>query len=372
MPQLKSGRHVALSATPYLDALASANDDSAYFAIVALRLHASTPGALRDHLVIEYFLEGEGTPPNAPTHPSGYCVADVLEGRSDWTTDEVAEFRQFIEQEPRFGAWLQSQFDEIDHTIRKSPHWESELQVLDELPDGLDVATIKRAIIQKSAMEFGAMAQLRGVSTQPVAEPLGALVDGESPVAEAQPLRQSALPDELRDLILAMARREDVHSVSCQFRDAQLWEGLLQEQVRRARLSGKPPRDAFFLCGPDGGIPGIAKMHPGLEDLPEDEWFTGDTLEEKLGGRIHIPYEGVCGADLFVYPSWRAIYPEHWTEDGAELDWATAMKPCNHLLIERDLGEPSCATRTGPIAGTWWLYSSNAPYKPCSPFHQAE
>jgi len=34
------------------------------------------------------------------------------------------------------------------------------------------------------------------------------------------------------------------------------------------------------------------------------------------------------------------------------------------------LDEPSCARRIGPIAGNWWLYSSKAPSKPCSPFHR--
>lgn len=84
MPQLKSGRHVAVSASPYLDALAADKDESRYFAIVALRLHAGTPQALRDHLVIGYFGEDQGTPPDAPSYNSGYCVSDVLEGRSDW------------------------------------------------------------------------------------------------------------------------------------------------------------------------------------------------------------------------------------------------------------------------------------------------
>lgn len=173
------------------------------------------------------------------------------------------------------------------------------------------------------------------------------------------------LPDELRELILAMAGREDVHSVSCQFQDIRLWEGLLAEQIRRARKTGKPPREAFFLCGPDSGIPGIAKLHHGIEDLPPEQWFDGSTLEERMRGHIHIPYEGVCGADLFVYPAWRVISPEAWQRDGAELDWATGNQLCNHLLIEQDLGEPSCATRLGPIAGSWWLYSSKAPYKDC-------
>jgi hypothetical protein len=50
--------------------------------------------------------------------------------------------------------------------------------------------------------------------------------------------------------------------------------------------------------------------------------------------------------------AWRRINPAAWAKDGAELDWATASKPCNRLLIEQDLGEPVCATRIGPIAGT--------------------
>jgi len=181
-------------------------------------------------------------------------------------------------------------------------------------------------------------------------------------------MTRSDISDELRDFILSMARRDDVNSVSCQFHDFRLWKGLLAEQARRATLSDKSPRDAFFLCGPDSGIHGVAKHHAGLEGIPPDKWFTGGTLEEKMGGDIHIPYEGVCGADFFVYPDWRRVYPEAWKKKGAELDWATAMKPCNYLLIDRDLGDPVCATRTSPVAG-WWLYSSTAPYKDCNPFH---
>ncbi len=177
------------------------------------------------------------------------------------------------------------------------------------------------------------------------------------------------ISDELRDLIISMAGREDVHSVSCQFRDAELWKFLMEEQVRRAKDQGKSPRDAFFLCGPDSGIPGIAKLYSSLDEVPEEECFDGSTLEERLGGDIHIPYEGVCGADLFVYPTWRKVYPEAWAREGAQLDSATSMKRCNHLLLYGDFGESACATRIGPIDG-WWLYSSTAPYKDCNPFHR--
>lgn len=176
--------------------------------------------------------------------------------------------------------------------------------------------------------------------------------------------------EELVDLILAMAARDDVRSVSCPFGGERLWRGLMEEQLRRAKASGAALEDAFFLAGSDAGISGIAKDFPGMDEVPEEQWYDGSTLEERMGGRIHIPYEGVCGADLLVYPDWRKIYPEYWARPGARIDSATAGKPCNHLLIEQDLGEAACVTRTGPIAGTWWLYSSTAPSKDCSPVHQ--
>ncbi|MDG4596310.1 MAG: hypothetical protein P9F75_11595 [Candidatus Contendobacter sp.] len=160
MPQLKSGRHVALSASPYLDALISGPDESKYFAIVALCLNVPTPDALRDHLVVGYFVEGEGTPPDAQSYNSGYCVADVLEGRSDWSPEEVEEFRAFL-TEPRLGPWLQAQFDEINQAIQGNPVWASKLLENELASSDIDVPMIKRAIIQKSAMEPNAMAQLR-------------------------------------------------------------------------------------------------------------------------------------------------------------------------------------------------------------------
>jgi len=54
MPQLRSGRHVSVSASPYLDALVAEKEEFRYVAIVALRVHANRPEALREHLVIGY------------------------------------------------------------------------------------------------------------------------------------------------------------------------------------------------------------------------------------------------------------------------------------------------------------------------------
>ncbi len=78
MPQFAGGRHVALSASPYLGGLAAERIESTYFAVVALRLHAATTQSLRDHLVIGYVVEGRGTPPNMRSCNCGGCVADRL------------------------------------------------------------------------------------------------------------------------------------------------------------------------------------------------------------------------------------------------------------------------------------------------------
>lgn len=158
MPQLKTGRHVAFSVTPYLDALSDDSDEVRYFAIIALAIHASSLDELRDHVLICCFVEGEGTPPDAPVHYTGYCIGDVLEGRTDWNPDEVDELRSFVMHEPRFTQWLQDQFDAIDTAIRNNPVWNSPLGIES---DEIDGPAIKRAIIIKSAMDPNAMGQLR-------------------------------------------------------------------------------------------------------------------------------------------------------------------------------------------------------------------
>lgn len=164
MPQLSSGRHVAVSISPYLDALADGPDESRYFAVVALRLHAATPEALRDHVVIAYFVEGQGTPPDAPYYNSGYSVGDVLSGRSDWTPDEIEDLRKFLD-EPRMIDWLRHEFAEIDRAIRENPVWDSELVNMDS--GDFEVGMIRRAIIRSSAAEPEAMAALRGKRASP-------------------------------------------------------------------------------------------------------------------------------------------------------------------------------------------------------------
>lgn len=365
MPQLKSGRHVALSASPYLDALWSEKDESRYFAIVALRLHANSPEALRNHLVIGYFVEGQGTPPDAPSYNSGYCVADVLEGRSDWSPEEVDEFRQFLD-EPRIEAWLQAQFDEIDAAIEDNPVWGSEL--LDLKSDGIDVNSLKRFIVQKSALEPDAMRQLRN-GTKPSADP-DEPADGpaptevkETPVApEPEPDHGQDLPPltpELREVILDLARQPDIRSLSCPFKDYDLWYALIEEQVRRSKATGLPYQVALCLCAPDTGIDGMQEYDDETEEWP--------FRPPPIGGRVHISWEGVCGGDLFIVPAWRRV----WPGQGANPDHISKLvgTRCNYILSHRDLGIVDCASRT-IVAGYWFLYRSNAPFEDCNPFRR--
>lgn len=167
MPQLKSGRHYALSAMHYLDALASEKPQTRYYAMLALRLHALTPGALRDHLAVGYFIDGEGAPPDAPCYNAGYCVADVLEGRAGWTQAEIDECRNFLESDSRFAQWLQEQHDQINVAIRDNPVWNSPLCVISDDDDpATDIFAVLRTAVMRAALDPESMRHLRSIQSQ--------------------------------------------------------------------------------------------------------------------------------------------------------------------------------------------------------------
>lgn len=160
MPQLKSGRHVALSISPYIKAVSTGRYESRFFAIVALRCNVPTPDALRDHVFIGHF--GDNNTPTAQSacFSTGLCVDDVLRGWSDWTTEEVEEFRLFLD-EPRVQRWLGEQFDSLNNAIRDNHIWGSG-GMLGE-PDAIeaDIDLFRRKIICMSAMREDAMNQVR-------------------------------------------------------------------------------------------------------------------------------------------------------------------------------------------------------------------
>jgi len=94
---------------------------------VKFRLEIGNATALRDSLAIVHFRTDEGTPPDAPAYPSGYSVRDIVSGRSDWATEEVAEFAEWLRDNPRLDQWARSAFYEIDAEIRNSSVWQSPL-----------------------------------------------------------------------------------------------------------------------------------------------------------------------------------------------------------------------------------------------------
>jgi hypothetical protein len=367
---LKSGRYVVVSASPFLDALAAELEESSkYFAIVALRAHARTPAALRDHLVVGHFIDGLGTPPDAPCYNAGYTVADVLEGRTDWSADEIDEFRQFLD-EPRMNTWLQDQIDEIDRTIRLSPVRGDAIPTNDQTVDELNDSMSKRAVLQSAALDPDAMRRLWNGTpfALDTAEPAITRVAVDQPAKELRCFLESGpnshrrlppLTAELRKVILDLARQSDIHSLSCPFNDYDLWYALIEEQIRRSKAKGLKYQDAFCLCAPNSGISGMQAYDAESEGWPFQP--------PAIGGYVHISWEGVCGGDLFIVPAWRKVAPGHGAQPDS-LSKLVFMK-CNYALSHRDLGIVDCATRT-IVAGRWFLYKSNAPYEDCHPFRR--
>lgn len=160
---------------------------------------------------------------------------------------------------------------------------------------------------------------------------------------EAQHSGTSLLPL-LQDLIT----RANVQSVSCPLTSLAIWRALVEEQLRCSESSGFDPRVAFTLSGPDGGL-----------SAPYEDW----------GGDVHIPYEGACGADLFIKPTWRRVFQEVDGRGGSLSDvvFDELVRPemgyvCHYLLTQEDLGPLQCATRR-EVGDGWVLYESNRLYE---------
>jgi hypothetical protein len=149
----------------------------------------------------------------------------------------------------------------------------------------------------------------------------------------------------LFELIAELIKKPTVQSVAFPQDDVQIWRILVGEQIRRARATGLHPQHAFGLCGPDDGLP-----------FDTAEW----------GGWVHTPYEGICAADLFIKPSWRAFLPSQGMGTNGTLTAANADKACHYLLVAGHGPEMDCAIRH--LGDGWTLYTSNRPYMPSNPF----
>lgn len=159
----------------------------------------------------------------------------------------------------------------------------------------------------------------------PTREQVGALAPA--------PAAQSSPSAELIELIVSMARREDVHGVSCPFKDLSIWLALFREQLKRADRTGLAPREALFLAGPDGGIP-----HIHAEDF---------------GASVHVPFEGAHEADLFVQPAWFGIDTDT-AQQAQSIRAGLWGKTCKYFLSHRDYGDFAGDSKLK--CGDWWLY----------------
>lgn len=183
---------------------------------------------------------------------------------------------------------------------------------------------------------------------------------------------QELVTSKLRQAILELAARPDVHSVSCDLTDFFLWEGLFREQISRSRQLDLPPQEAFALMGPDGGIPGITSVFSGFEDLddslpPVEPDAQGNFAPDRWGGYVHIPCEGVCSGDLLIAPQWMQLYPHALMKPGATFHTMSSKK-FNLLVLQKDLGQLPHSQRTELDQG-WWLHESLSPFLDCNPFH---
>ena len=155
------------------------------------------------------------------------------------------------------------------------------------------------------------------------------------------------VPKDLYSLILKLAVRSNVNSVSCPYIDADLWRSLVSEQVRRAKLQNADPQLTYALNGPDGGIPYLSDGRSRM-DL---EW----------GGYVHIPYEGACGSDLFIQPDWfevdfnTARTSSSFNEAVFGLWGRVGVKSCKYFVTHLlDLGPLPSASRT--VVDSWAVY----------------
>lgn len=147
------------------------------------------------------------------------------------------------------------------------------------------------------------------------------------------PAADSTLTPEQFELILTLARQDDVLSVSCPLTDPALWRALAKEQLRRAKVIGLAPQEALFLAGPEGGIPHVQAA----------DW----------GAAVHIPYEGCCEADLFIQPTWFCVDPDE-AQRGGSIQAGLGHRKCRYVITHRDYGQ-FANDETQAVAG-WFFY----------------
>ena len=79
---------------------------------MAFRIHIPDACALRDKLTVGYYAEDDTDPPQGECVDSGFTVGGVLNAKAGWSDHEIAEFREWLDQErvrdcTRSRNWMQ-------------------------------------------------------------------------------------------------------------------------------------------------------------------------------------------------------------------------------------------------------------------------
>lgn len=156
------------------------------------------------------------------------------------------------------------------------------------------------------------------------------------------------LTPELRQVILDLARQPDIHSLSCPFKNYDLWNALIEEQIWRSKATGLPYQEAFCLCAPDSGIDGMQQY-----DYVSEKW---PFHTPPIGSDVHTSWEGVCGGDLSSFlpgaASGRAMGPNRMNSASWSGCAATTPFPINTLATStarRAPSWPGAGTSTGAM-----------------------
>lgn len=113
MPQLPSGRHVALSGD-YTLALARKGD---LRLSLGFTMHVQSADDLAPLLNVIYFKPAEGKPGPGEPYPSGLMLSDVGTEKCDWSDEDTAFFSEWLASDA-VQQWLRKTYDDLEGLIR--------------------------------------------------------------------------------------------------------------------------------------------------------------------------------------------------------------------------------------------------------------
>lgn len=82
-----------------------------------------TAADLRGVLPVVYFSDERQGARGHHMTPSGHLVRDVLEGKSDWPSEHVEQFRAWVASHDGLNSWLEAHLDEVWMATRRSSTW---------------------------------------------------------------------------------------------------------------------------------------------------------------------------------------------------------------------------------------------------------